>query len=59
MRCNQCGKEVELNDENIIISIGTSGVEKKVEIKLICDNKQCGETIAFAFVGESEFTESA
>lgn len=59
MRCNKCNQEVELNDENIIISIGTAGVEKKVEIELICDNSKCGETVAFAFVGESEFTESA
>lgn len=59
MQCPKCKKEVELNDENIIVSIGAAGVEKKVEVELICDNKKCGETVGFAFVGESEFTESA
>lgn len=34
-------------------------LKSKVEIELICDNSKCGETVAFAFVGESEFTESA
>lgn len=59
MRCPKCIKEVEITDENIIISVGKAGVETKVEIELICDNSKCGETVAFAFVGESEFTESA
>tara|TARA_R110002111_G_C5783917_1_gene353690 strand:- start:129 stop:317 length:189 start_codon:yes stop_codon:yes gene_type:complete len=55
MNCNKCKKLVEINEENLLVRVEKSGNEDRVELELICDNKECGEEVAFSFVPESEF----
>lgn len=54
MKCNNCNNEVVLTEDNIDVKVTElPNKEVKAEIEMMCN--ECGNTVASAFLGASEF----